>query len=103
MEEHNSKLTDEEFSQIISSGKIEHSVINVYIVYFVCYAVLEVLSVLMTWIIGGFSWLGLRCLFAYLMLGKKTAGASRLLSMFKQEGTLEEVGRRKAELFEKWG
>ena len=103
MEEHNSKLTDEEFSQIISSGKKEQSSINVFIVYFAGYAVLEVLSVFMTWVIGGFSWLGLRCLFAYLMLSKKTAGASRLLMMFKQEGPLEEVGRRKAELFEKCG
>jgi hypothetical protein len=52
-------------------------------VYFICYTLLEALTPLMVWIIGSFSWLLLRCLFTYLMLSQKTAGASRVLSVMR--------------------
>ena len=54
------------------------------------------------WILTPFSWLIIRCAFAYFMLSKKTAGASKLLGMMKKEGEMlieKEVAHRKADLF----
>jgi len=81
--EQNSKLTDEEFSQIHSNNKQQHSAINIHVVYFVCYAISEVMSPLMTWLIGSFSWLIIRCFFTMGMLSKKIDGASRILDLIK--------------------
>ena len=104
----NSKLTDEEFSQILSKQK-EYSYIKVYMVYFICYGIMEVLSVLMVAGIGSISWLILRCLFTALMLGKKTRWAATLVGMIDDGGAREmkdeadeEIGRRRqGDLFQK--
>ena len=57
----------------------------------------------MSWLLGTFTWLIIRCGFTFFMLNKKTAGASKLLAYVRKEGKKEdESSRRKADLFQKW-
>jgi hypothetical protein len=75
--------------------------VKIYVMYFILYGVVEVLSPLMVWLIGSISWLILRCFFTAGMLSKNGAGISKLLGLSKFEEKEEGGSRRNALLYER--
>ena len=93
-------MTDEEFSQILSSNQRKTYTVKGYIIYFIIYIVLEVLSPVMGWILGTISWFIIRCLIAFVVLNKNLGVMGKIVEFAKSNN--EDLGRRNAELFKKF-